>query len=69
MKCIITALLFLSFLHYNGYAQQNWYPFKPVAVEKNSAINMSSWLDKPAGKHGFLQMKNKDYIFQDGLFI
>ena len=27
---------------------------------------MSDWLDKPAGKHGFLQMKGKDFQFQDG---
>lgn len=47
-------------------AQQNWYAFQPVPVQKNSAIDMSSWLDKPAGKHGFLQMNNKDYFFEDG---
>jgi len=27
---------------------------------------MSYWLDKPAGKHGFLQMQGKNYVFEDG---
>ncbi len=66
MKYILMILQLVLIINGNCYAQQNWYPFKPVAVEKNSAINMSAWLDKPAGKHGFLQMKNKDYFFQDG---
>src|SRR5690606_10958725 len=43
-----------------------WFVFKPVKYEKASSIDMSNWLDKPAGKHGFLQIKGKDFEFENG---
>ena len=62
------TLLILAFLVIKVSAQNstNWFVFKPNTITQNNAIDMSSWLDKPAGKHGFLQMKGKDYAFEDG---
>ena len=31
-----------------------------------SPLGMEDWLEKPAGKHGFVQMKGKDFVFEDG---
>jgi hypothetical protein len=45
---------------------QNWFPFQPKDNFASSRINMKSWLDAPAGKHGFLQMKSQDLQFADG---
>ncbi len=32
----------------------------------SSRLNMSAWLDAPAGKHGFVQMKGDDLQFENG---
>jgi len=31
-----------------------------------SVLGMESWLDGSAGKHGFVQVKGKDFVFEDG---
>jgi hypothetical protein len=31
-----------------------------------SALGMENWLHKPAGKHGWLRIKGKDFVFEDG---
>jgi len=31
-----------------------------------SIVSMDDWQEKPAGKHGFLQMKGADFAFEDG---
>ena len=31
-----------------------------------SILGMEEWLDGPAGKHGFVQVKGKDFVFEDG---
>jgi len=67
MKSFFTALLFLISLF--SLAQENtddWFEFKPIDYFKPGSLNMSHWLDKPAGKHGFLQIKGKDFVFEDG---
>ena len=63
-----SILLLLAFLVTRLSAQNptNWFVFKPTSIQHNNAIDRSDWLDKPAGKHGFAQMKGKDYAFQDG---
>ncbi|MCU0389963.1 MAG: hypothetical protein MUE81_02490 [Thermoflexibacter sp.] len=49
------------------FAQENWFPFAPNKDDfMPNSINLSSWLDAPAGRHGFVQMKGKDLIFEDG---
>lgn len=44
-----------------------WFTFSPDNdFSSPSVINMESWLDAPAGKHGFVQMKGKELAFEDG---
>ena len=67
MKGTFTALFFLINLF--SFAQEptdTWFEFKPTDHFKPGSLNMSDWLDKPAGKHGFLQIKGKDFAFDDG---
>lgn len=45
---------------------ESWYPFKPADYFKSNTMDLSEWLDKPAGRHGFLQIRGKDYKFEDG---
>jgi hypothetical protein len=62
-------LFLLQALFATAYAQsetQGWFPFKPTTDYTSSVINMKGWLDAPAGKHGFVQMKNDDLEFKDG---
>ena len=66
MKNKYLLLCMMSVFTITINAQQNWFPFTPTTIQPGNAIDMSSWLDKPAGKHGFLQMKGKDYVFEDG---
>jgi hypothetical protein len=52
----------------NLFAQDdvsNWFPFKPTNTG-NSRINMQHWLDAPAGKHGFVNMKESNLFFDNG---
>ena len=63
--CSIVLFHFVSFC----YAQketEGWFPFAPKESITGSKINMASWLDAPAGKHGFLQMKDDDLQFANG---
>ena len=45
----------------------DWFPLK---VDNDfvspSLISMADWQDRPAGKHGFMQMKGNRYEFEDG---
>jgi len=45
---------------------ENWFPFEPSSNLSNSRIEMNSWLDAPAGKHGFLNYENENLVFEDG---
>lgn len=45
---------------------EKWFPFQPQGYFQSKTLDMGDWLDKPAGKHGFLQMKGKDFQFEDG---
>ncbi len=42
-------------------AAKNW-----KDVEKDSALDFSSLLDAPAGKHGFVRSKDGKFVFEDG---
>jgi hypothetical protein len=59
-------LLFHFFLPLSISAQENWFPFQPKDYFASNTLNLSSWLDAPAGKHGFAQMRGKDLAFEDG---
>ena len=40
-----------------------WFPFQPHDYYKTENLNLKDWLDAPAGKHGFVQMRGKDLVF------
>jgi len=44
----------------------HWFPFNPQEDFSPSLIDLSHWLDAPAGKHGFVEMNNDDFRFADG---
>lgn len=56
-------LLFVGTLNLHS---QEWFAFNPEGHLDSSAIDMSDWLDKPAGNHGFLEMKGDHLEFEDG---
>ncbi|MCC5928006.1 MAG: hypothetical protein JJU28_02065 [Cyclobacteriaceae bacterium] len=44
-----------------------WFDFAPDSqLPSGSVLNMSHWLDAPAGKNGFLQIQGKDLAFENG---
>jgi len=43
-----------------------WFVFNPEDNFSASVIDAGDWLDAPAGNHGFVQMKDSDFIFEDG---
>ena len=47
-------------------SSSNWYVFNPTSDVGPSVIGMADWMDAPAGKHGFIQVKGKDMVFEDG---
>ena len=62
MRSKIIIIIFL----FNFLSASNWYEFKPADKLGESVFNMSDWLDKPAGKHGFCQIQNDELVFEDG---
>lgn len=67
-KLIILAgmLLVFSTSCKNTAPAPDWYEFMPDEDFSESVIDMSDWLDQPAGLHGFISMKNGDYVYEDG---
>jgi len=62
------SLLFILFCP-AVWAQEetkNWFVFNPIDYYKSGTLDMSAWLDKPAGTHGHLQFKDGNFIFEDG---
>lgn len=44
-----------------------WYTYEEdIHDMRESAIDARDWLDKPAGKHGWLRTENNKFIFEDG---
>lgn len=71
-----SCLLFFSIILFNAtniFSQdnpyENWFEFKPEEDFSESVIDMTEWLDAPAGRHGFVQMKNDDLVFEDGTSV
>lgn len=71
-KKIITCffLILFSFFPVDAFPEKEekeWFPFYiPWNYCKKSIIDVSYLLDAPAGKHGFLTVKNGHFYFQDG---
>jgi len=72
MKKIIIILVLLTTCYLAGSTRimaqdvNRWFVFKPSGSISRSELNMEAWLDKPAGKHGFVQSVNDQLIFEDG---
>lgn len=69
----IIFVLFLNFLFpaFSSLAQgpkDEWYPFDfPERLDPNSPLNIGKLvLDAPAGKHGFVKVKDGHFYFEDG---
>ena len=52
----------------NDYVDMSdWFPFEnDDDFARDDALGMDAWLDAPAGKHGFCQVKNDRFVFEDG---
>jgi hypothetical protein len=44
----------------------SWFPFTPTSTPEPGVIGMQSWLDAPAGKHGFVRSINDKLVFENG---
>ena len=64
LKAACSELAILLCFSFNLKAQ-DWFPLNTNGNIKNSEINRSEWLDKPAGKHGVVLMKNDQFEFED----
>ncbi len=62
--CILLAYLLVSCKNENKLL--GWFPFQPENTYAPSVIDMSAWLDAPAGKHGFVKFKGDKMVFEDG---
>src|SRR5690606_6006230 len=66
----LIVMICMSFQSISVRCQQSaWFPFKPQDYYKTQNLNLSHWLDAPAGKHGFVQIRGKDLVFENGKSI
>lgn len=49
-----------------GTGQPRWFPFTSGKSTDPGVIGMQSWLDAPAGRHGFVQMNDNELRFENG---
>jgi hypothetical protein len=66
MKRLVCLFFFLPVSWGMAQNTAKWFPFEPREYFKSQTLDMSGWLDKPAGSHGFLQMNGKEFRFEDG---
>ncbi|MEE9430620.1 MAG: hypothetical protein V3V16_06235 [Melioribacteraceae bacterium] len=68
MKIILTYFFLLSICLAQSNETKNWFEFNPyVEVERSkNIIQMTDWLDAPAGKHGIVTYKKDKLLFEDG---
>jgi len=70
MKRLIVPLILFSclLLHSDLFAQNasGWFEFRPGKESLSTEIALDAWLDKPAGKHGFVLMNGDQLAFEDG---
>jgi len=65
LTLIITIIASLAWST-NAQDLKNWFVFNPENEPTEAITDMADWLDKPAGKHGFVQMKGDKLIYEDG---
>lgn len=70
---IVIFLNVFGFDEGNLYAQSfesdtsAWFPFVPENAADPGIVGMNHWLDAPAGKYGFVQIKDEQLVFENGL--
>lgn len=66
-KIVAGSMIFwITSCNFSFMQNEKWFPFKPNNDAAESVTDMSAWLDKPAGKHGFVKYDSSDYYFEDG---
>lgn len=50
----------------SAQSQNDWFIFSPSENPTEALTDMADWLDKPAGKHGFVQINGNRLQFEDG---
>ncbi len=64
---LLLYLIFVQLILPQSEKKGKWFEFNPyVSVQTNNVISMKSWLDIPAGKHGFVKLKKDKLFFEDG---
>ncbi|MFA5533084.1 MAG: hypothetical protein WDA19_01200 [Mariniphaga sp.] len=72
MKRNISVLILALFMACLAKAQlkpqntDSWFPFTPTNTTEPGIIGMQEWLDAPAGKHGFVQIRDEKLVFENG---
>ncbi len=66
-KLIFFGLLLVSTV--SGKNSPEWFVFNPQQTASISETDMTHWLDAPAGKHGFVQMKGDKLVFENGTAV
>ncbi|WP_162340872.1 hypothetical protein [Cyclobacterium salsum] len=68
MKFQPPLFLILYFICLSNANSQDtvWFPFQPQNYYQTDNLDLTDWLDAPAGKHGFVQMKGNDLVFENG---
>ena len=68
MRRVYLLSIFVCVFYYVS-SQDGWFELKSHGQVRPSVIGMEAWLDKPAGKHGFLKQDGGKYIFENGTEI
>ena len=65
---IAASIIFSTLLLSPGAQAQkdSWFPFRPSDAAAPGSLDLSGWLDAPAGKHGVVQIKGSDLRFGNG---
>jgi hypothetical protein len=62
----VLSIHLLIFCKLGAQSTVSWFEFVPGNDNSGSRINMKQWLDAPAGKHGFVNMKESNLYFDNG---
>jgi hypothetical protein len=63
---LIFALITVQWFISHTSAQEQWFPLKINESPDKVEFDMSHWLHKPAGKHGFVLIDGDRFVFEDG---
>ncbi|MHA4842795.1 hypothetical protein ACX0G7_01465 [Flavitalea antarctica] len=63
---LLLSIYIIMFSELSAQSAADWFEFRPGKDNSGSRINMKHWLDTPAGRHGFVNMKGSGLYFDDG---